>query len=74
MRPNTKMSYCHVAIGLAILVCGCISEPSTQGLTSGGPAPVTIIRNVAFANNTIDETSCYVMIDGVCMDEEMGLR
>ena len=70
MQPNTKMSYCHVAIGLAILVCGCISEPPA----ASGPDPVTIIRNVTFANNTIDETSCYVMIDGVCVDEEMGLR
>ena len=67
MQPNAEMSYCHVAIGLCILVCGCISEPQT----TSEPAPVTIIRNVTFANNTIDETSCYVMIDGVCMDEEI---
>ena len=72
MQPNTKMSYCHVAIGLAILACGCIDDPPIQAQHE--LEPVLMVRNVTFANNTIDETSCYVMIDGVCMDEEMGLR
>ena len=53
-----------VVVALCIL-CGCI------GNDVASPEPVTIIRNVTFANNTIDETSCYVMIDGECMDEEI---
>ena len=69
MQPNAEMSSCQaaLAIGLCILVCGCISEPPMPTNTE----PTMIIRNVTFTNNTMDETSCYVMIDGECVDEEI---
>ena len=67
MQPNTEMCQAALAIGLCILTCGCIDEPPMQTDTE----PNMVIRNVTFTNNTIDETSCYVMIDGVCMDEEI---
>ena len=67
MQPNTEMCQAALAIVLCILACGCIDEPPMQTDTE----PTMVIRNVTFTNNPIDETACYVMIDGVCMDEEI---
>ena len=57
-----------------LVFCLSILADSVDNTSACNESGILIIENITFDNNTKDNTSCYFMIDGKCMDTEMGLR